>query len=325
MKKLIRILMIFACILYLPTSILEANETSKQPSVDFIYTDKEPQYNEELQGNEEPEPEEDTTSLDAPVDEDTYEEQPGHINDEPHLADGETGRGTIESPDKYWAKNGYPDDISYAYEAGGEMFEDGTQVSFWEIGIIDGNENRKQEIVDMFSADCLITFTDCKYSYNQREAVYNEIQASTDDNIHGVIMVQNSEVVMVEVSEEHLKEYADKFNQKYGSFVVVADNLNINKISKEDLDIGGIMLTGSINKKNTLWIWAIIVVFLIGGSFLFFNQIRLIPAVQTTKGTLVTKSASISRKQTITEIKNSEVGPSDEVLKSILHRINENE
>ena len=58
---------------------------------------------------------------DMPVDEDAYQEIPSSTSDAPLLRDGLPGRGSIEAPDKYWAANGYPDDVSYAYEAGGEM------------------------------------------------------------------------------------------------------------------------------------------------------------------------------------------------------------
>lgn len=156
---------------------------------------------------------------------------------------------------------------------------------------------------------------DSKYSYNQREAAYNEIRASEDENIHGAIMVLDSEVVMVEISEEHLKEYAEKFNRQYGSFVVVTDDLDAAKEA--------VMLGGGIDKDNNTWAWTTFAILLVGAaSILFFNRTRLIPAMQTTRGTIVTQAAPISRKETIAAIKKNETAPSDGVFDSILLKIN---
>lgn len=308
MKRSIEILIILACVLSVPFTALAANEVPTQPQEDFLYTDKQPQYNDK---GPLPAP---VTDGEAPADEDTYEEQPNY-SDAPHLADGEAGRGSIEAPDKYWGENGYPDDISFAYEAGGEVLSDDTTVLWWVIGIVNADDNRKQEIIDMFSPNCIITFMDSKYSYNQREAAYNEIRASEDENIHGAIMVLDSEVVMVEISEEHLKEYAEKFNRQYGSFVVVTDDLDAAKEA--------VMLGGGIDKDNNTWAWTTFAILLVGAaSILFFNRTRLIPAMQTTRGTIVTQAAPISRKETIAAIKKNETAPSDGVFDSILLKIN---
>lgn len=312
MKRLIGVLIILACVLSVPFTASATNEDPIQPRVDFVYTDKEPQYNDK-----EPQPStdlnDDSVISDAPAAEDTYEEQPSY-SDTPRLADGEVGRGSIEDLDKYWATNGYPDDISFAYEAGGEMLEDGTMVKWWEIGIVNADDNRKQEIIDMLSPNCIVTFIDCRYSHRQREAAYNEILASKDDNILGAVMLLNSEVVMVKIAEGHEKEYAKKFIQQYSSFVVVTNNLDG---AKEDT-----LLTGSAEKGNMLWIWTITTTLLMGATaILFFNRTRLIPAMQTTTGKVVTQSTSVSRKETISAIKNSETSPSDEVFSTILCKI----
>jgi hypothetical protein len=45
--------------------------------------------------------------------------------------------------------------------------------------------------------------------------------------------------------------------------------------------------------------------------------------MQTNTGSVVTGSSSVSRKQVIEAVKDSEVEPSEEVLKSILHKLDE--
>jgi len=291
MKKYIALLIILACTLFVPVTAFATDSATSEAPV----------------------PSETST----PAVESTYQEEPEN-NNTPNLADGEAGRGSIEAPDKYWGQNGYPDDVSFAYEAGGEEMEDGTFVSWWEIGIVNADENRRQDIIDMISPDCIITFINCKYSYSQRETAYNEILNRKDDNIHGAVMMLNSEVVLVEISDEHMKEYAAEFVKKYGSFVVVTND--INAAQNDTIMEGGGMDKG--DSGSSLWVWMILAILLIAAAFfLFFNRTRLIPAMQTTKGTIVTQSAPVSRKQTIKAIKKSAITPSSEVFNSILRQI----
>lgn len=263
----------------------------------------------------------------VPIVEDTAAEKT-ESEEAPNLADGEAGHGSIEAPDKYWTENGYPDDISFVQEAGGEALEDGTQVSWWRIGIVNADESRKQEILDMFSPKCIITFVDCQYSYSQRETVCDEIRASGYEAVQAVGLSPYSEQVLVQVSDEYAKEYAAQFVKQYGSFVVVTNDLKAAQNAGpgggtgngQGAEPGGGM-GNSTDKDSVLWIWITSAILLIGASVLFFNRTRLIPAMQTTKGTIVTQSAPVSRKKTIEAIKNSEVTPSDEVFISVLGQI----
>jgi hypothetical protein len=54
---------------------------------------------------------------------------------------------------------------------------------------------------------------------------------------------------------------------------------------------------------------------------LYFNRARLIPAMQTNTGSVVTGNVPVNRKQTIAAIKNSALTPPDEVFKSIMERV----
>jgi len=234
------------------------------------------------------------------------------------LADGEAGRGTIETPDKYWAENGYPDNISFAYEAGSETLEDGTSIAYWEIGIINADEASKQEILALLSPNCRITFRDCKYSYREREAAFNEIYASRNDIVRNVQMALNSEVVFVEIADGYEKEYARKYIEQYGSFVAVTNDITAAMDATEGLGLDG----GDKNNAFGLWLWPICLVFLIGAvTIVFFNRTRLIPTLQTNNGNIVTESTPISRKQTISVIKNSVLTPSDDVFGSIMEKV----
>jgi len=235
------------------------------------------------------------------------------------LSDGETGRGTIDTPDKYWATNGYPDNISFAYEAGGEMLENGTSVAYWEIGIVNADEASKNEILDLLSPNCLITFRDCTYSYKQREAAFNEIYASRDAIVRDVQMLLNSEVVFVEIADGYEKEYARKYVEQYGAFVVVTNDIAAadDAIAAGGLDKGG-------NNPFDFWFFPICLFLLVGMvTVIFFNRNRFIPVMQTNNGNVITGSTPISRKQTVSAIKNSAITPSNDVFNSIVKRVDD--
>ena len=240
---------------------------------------------------------------------------------EPRLADGITGRGTIDAPDKYWAVNGYPDNISFAFEAGGEMLDDGTSVAYWEIGIVNADEACKQEIIDLVSPNCRITFRDCTFSYKQRKAAFNEIYASCNDIVRDVQMILNSEVILVEIADGYEKEYARKYVEQYCWFVGVTNDINAavnNAVEGGGFDKG-------IDKNNPfgIWFFPMCLIFLIGiATVVFFNRTRLIPAMQTANGNVFTGNAPVSTKQTLAAIKNSALTPSDDVFKAIMEKVN---
>lgn len=329
MKRLIIILGILSCVLFVPVTAFATNEVTTQLQKDILNKDKQPQ----VMDNEPQLPRPDVI-IDAPAGENTYEEQPDN-NDtpRPRLADGEAGRGSLEFPDKYWAEDGYPDDISFAYEAGGEVLQDGTVLSYWQIGIVDADDHRKQEIVNMLSSHIRVTFIDCEYSYIERAAAYNEIMSSQDENILDAIMLRNSEEVIVRISEGHLEQYAARFNQQYGSFVIATDSLGAAKeAAVNDGFVAGLdhlgaaketEVIGSTDKETSLSIWAVVATFLAGAlAILIYYRNHLFPALQTTIGEVVTPSSPSSRKETIAAIKQSEIAPSDEVFDSILLKIN---
>ena len=243
---------------------------------------------------------------------------------EPRLADGKQGIGNIENPDKFWAQNGYPSDISFAFEAGGEVLANGNAVSWWIIGIVNADETRKQEIVNLLSPDCVITFQNCNFSYNEREKAYNEILASNDANIRGAVMILNSENVFVEVAEPYEKEYAARFIRQYGSFVGVTNNIVAMDDAVAVMGGNGLDEGGGDVKKNSVWIWAVTAIFLVGAmSLIFVNRSRLVPVPQTTKGGVFANAAPIGKRGTVAAIKNDAQTPSDNVFAAVLREIDD--
>ena len=267
----------------------------------------------------------------------------------PPLADGAAGRGTIKDIAAYWAKNGWPENISFAYLADGESlpYNPDTDafppapVSWWEVGVVDADEAARQEILALVSPDCRVTFRDCAWSYKRREAAFNEIYAMRGDIVRDALMSANTESVLVEIAEGYEKEYAKKFIEQYGAFILVTNDVHmvdyVDSIGGailvpemgRGLDMGaGESVTTGGSPKSPLrpWFWAACLALFAGAAVLvYFNRARsrarLVPALQTANGDVVTGGARASRKQCAEAVKNSALTPREDVFSSIMERV----
>jgi len=235
----------------------------------------------------------------------------------PRLADGIPGKGAIENPVEYWEANGYPDNISFAFEGGSENI-DGTNIVFWIIGIVNADDKSKQEIIDLLSVNSRITFENCTYSYNQREAAYNAILAMKDDKILDVIFLRGSEKIQIIVATDNVVIYSESLSAQFGGMIWVTDESGV---GYNDFLPNG--TTGAGKNSPDFLVWSIGVILILGmAAILIANRTRLIPALQTTNWNVVTENAPISTKQTIAAIKNSALTPSDDVFKNIMEKVN---
>jgi len=235
------------------------------------------------------------------------------------LSDGIPGQGMIENPAEYWEENGYPDNISFAFEGGG-MLEDEINYSFWIIGVI--NEAYRQEIIDLFTPNCLITFKDCTYSYNERKIAYDGILAMEDENILDVIFIKNTEEILVVVSEENFDRYTDLFPVQFGGMVRVSDGSDIGSDSQAggDFQIGGV--EPAHENSRVLWFTAAGIIALIGLATLVFIRTRInSPAMQANNGEIITVSGKAGKKQVEAAVQNSARTPPDEVFDSIIKKL----
>lgn len=282
-----------------------------------------------------------SSSPDVPADETTYKEEPYAENTAPPLSEGAAGSGELEDILTYWEENGYPSNVSFAYEAGGEVLDDGTHLRWWEIGMVDADESQRQEILKLVAPACRVTFADCNYSYAEREAVLNEIIAKNDANIAQVFLGKNTEHVFVEISadasDEALKEYATQLRAEYGQLVEVMDEDHIiDELQTLPIDGKEIMLGGNgtvtgigsagLDQGNAVvsnpWgMGAMLFVLLIGAVFLLASRARRVPAMQTNNGSVVTSAASLSKREVVEAVKSSEMVPDDETFASILDKI----
>jgi len=215
------------------------------------------------------------------------------------------GRGTVENPVNYWDANGYPNNVSFAYESD----------NVWVIGVINADDASIRELVDLFSPNVQVTFRDALSSFNQRKAAVDEINASRDSKIGNAAMAPKSEVIFVEIAEGYEGEYSTKFSKQFGFSFIAVDDVGA-AIGAEP---GG--LAGNRNNSFGYWFAPIILLFLIGTTVVFFKRIRLVPAMQTANGNIVTASTPATRKETIAAIKNSAVTPPDSVYKSIMEKV----
>ena len=241
-------------------------------------------------------------------------------------ADGLPGRGTIEAPGEYWERNGYPDNVSFACIVGDEVLEDGTAITYWEIGIVKTNESSKQEILDMLSPNCIITFRGCTYSHNQGEAVRNEILAMNDEKIIDVVLMGNSDGVLVIVQEDSVAYYTGILSAKFGDIVSVGgdESTPVEAAASDGSAANGGMITDVTAPVlvNHNWILPAMLVLLCGVAIaLYARRARLIPALQTNTGNVVTGNTPISRKQMIALIKSSAMTPPDDVFRAVMEKI----
>lgn len=159
--------------------------------------------------------------VDVPVDESTYREEPPAPYEPPVRL---PGQGEIDNILSYWEECGYPADVSYAFEAGGEVMEDGAVRAWWEIGLVDADEARKQDILDLVSPACLVEFRTCQFTHAQKQAAYDKLTelAADDPNILEVIFLRNGDTVWVSVPEDVVKEYAEYLIRDLGLGAVVS-------------------------------------------------------------------------------------------------------
>ncbi len=254
------------------------------------------------------------------TEENTAQEQSSTSSITANLRDGEAGRGTVENATEYWGTNGYPYYVSYAYEAGGSMLDDGNSVSYWEIGLVDGDDGIKEEVLDLLDPTCLVTFIDCTYSYAQRMAAYEEINAWNDSNIVQVTMGANTEMVHVTLSSnlslEQIREYGSNLVDEYGSFILIMDN-ELNTDTTTGVDYGGDV--GIWSNLSLLWMFALVAC--AGMGFLILRHHRLVPVAQTTTGSILTQEGKPTRKAVVDAIRKSEISPAEDTFKKIMSNL----
>ena len=248
------------------------------------------------------------------------------------------GTGTVSDLEKYWATVGWPDDVSYVCCSGG-MMEGDTIYHFWEIGLVDADKNRRQEILSLSGSNCLITFFDCSYSYTQRQAAADAILALNDPNIEQVVLGKNTEYVFIDLSENaDADEYQRRLSSDFGALIQVTEfayNYTDNKSGGilpvipgggTEIDIGGTPTNeiGAVIPTSPAPLWPISVLLLaavLSFGFLSLRR-RHVSAVQTSIGTVSVSSAPLSHSQVEKAIREDLHTPSPQTLERIKMKLN---
>lgn len=282
---------------------------------------------------------------DVPVDEDAYhEETPVASSAFRPLSQGQPGRGNVENLYEYWEREGYPADISYAFEAGGELKDDGLVYSYWEIGLAGADESRRQQILDLASPRCLVTFYDCSFTHDQKVQAYQAVLALNDPNIVHVILTRNTDTVVVAVAEGKEKEYAQLLvrEMNLGAVVSVVSEDCILDLQSESAQQSasqrresaltaspglGMGLDQGLDKgetaspaKEALLPFALLAAGLSLLLAALWRLSRRVLALQTVRETQ-TASPPLSRRQTARLVKESVRSPSPGLLPAILERV----
>lgn len=237
------------------------------------------------------------------------------------MSEGEPGRGETEDLYKYWEIYGYPEYVSFAFETGGEMLEDGTGVSWWDIGVVNAGEKEHKEILDLASPQCRITFVSCAYSYSERKAVMDEITALNDKNIGKVMMIYNTEKVCVVMaggtSDKMVKRYAEKFAGEYGAIVdVIGAEQCADDAFADGLDKGGA-------EVGYLPAFVAVMLLLTAALTAFFVRRRRPVPVPTDGIAGNTGVKNLSAKDTEELVQKSMIKPGENVYDALMREIDE--
>lgn len=280
--------------------------------------------------------------MDVPVDEDTYREEPATPYTPPVR---QAGRGEVDDILQYWEDNGYPEDVSYAFEAGGEVVsgpEGDAVYSWWEIGLVDADEARQQEILDLVSPTCLVEFRSCRYPHSQKLAAYEAVAplAEEDEHILDVIFVRNSDFIVVAVADGYGKEYAQALVGQYGAVVsiqegtAVDDYLTAPVLTGENgpalpgmgLDRGNALLPGWPGKEALVfggayapWLIALAAAALGGLAVVAFRR-RPVPVRGRGNGS---PAGTLTRRQAEEAVRQGAEGPDPAIFRQILQKIDD--
>lgn len=132
-----------------------------------------------------------------------------------------TGTGDIENILEYWELNGYPEDVSYVANNSMAEYHVATQTEvihyLWEIGVVNADEARKQEICALISSEHHIRFEDCEYSHEYRVRVKDEIESIYPQ---AAAELENSRHILVYLDkypEEEKDVIENEIYQKYNT------------------------------------------------------------------------------------------------------------
>lgn len=142
---------------------------------------------------------------------------------------GERGRGSVEDIIAYWEENGYPENLSFIAETGGEMI-DGEIYTSYDVGLVNDSEEKRGEILDIAGSNCVLRFAMGANALWERELHFEKLcwLAVQEDDI-GILEVRfykNSDLITVVVSGSE-KTYQDRFSKQFGGAAAFVNERNV--------------------------------------------------------------------------------------------------
>lgn len=222
---------------------------------------------------------------------------------------------------QHWEAAGYPDSVGFVYST------DGSEGALTVL-LVGDDGTAENQIRSMLISDSGLSFGTAKYSYNELNAVADEIISndlvkneafhsvgvgwtSVDGKITGFGDSGKEPRVVVGMDQSVLSEYTERFEHLYGDRVVPEASEGVIRDDVALAEESGAGLSG----------WLLPVALLVGAGITVYIRAKLVPAMQLATGSVVSKPAPVSRKQVEEAVKNSEVSPGDEVFNSILQKI----
>ena len=279
--------------------------------------------------------------VDVPVDESTYTEEPVTVHIPPKR---QPGRGDVEDLEAYFEENGYPDHLSFVFEEGGEMREDGTIYTYWLVGIVDITEEQEQAILDLAAPTCLVTFENALFNHEEKVRAYDTIAALEDPNITHLVFGKNTGTVWVGVPEEMAKDYAEYLirDLDLGAVVSVTDENSFAYLLTESAVPGqgtlntvttpegnydtGVQTTGVVpggeQTSFPLPFWPVFLIDLAALAFLLTARTFLLPALALA-GEESRPRQGLTRKQAEQAVREATAQPRGDLFPSILRKLDE--
>lgn len=240
--------------------------------------------------------------------------------------------GTIDWRYEYWeTTESYPDNIGFI-----RIQQD--QVT-WEIGLVENTPEAQQEILaEIPNSEVDIVFLDADYSYNElrraQEEIAEEFFMQGEHPLYSVGV--QSDRIVVTLDEEHLQEYTELFEERYGNMVVVepgeqavAESDVYTEESAEDSGAADTLTDGEyegalpieqISQEEDSQYTSIIILgaILVVAVFLFLWNKGIVGKRQLSNGHQVDDAPTLSKNEVETLIKSSGIEPGDKVYEAIM-------
>lgn len=222
---------------------------------------------------------------------------------------------TVQELVAQWATTQYPDDVGSIYHG-----EDNQQIV---IGLVDGSEERREELRAMVSNPGSLSFDEADYPYNDLLAVKEEISKEFSSNkwLYSVSVGWTSAEgtgfgpngkdfrVVVEAEAGKLAYYQTLYEERYGGMVVVVEGSP------------AVIAIGVVPWYEQGWTAALLLLLAAGGALLLLARLRAVRARRRADGGTDAPHGPISRRAAEQAVRESAASPPEQVLERLLERM----